>query len=135
MLAATMHDQNLAILKGLVCVAWADGKVAAEEMDVIEGLLEAFAASPSEILEVRTFAKTPRTIEDIPLTDLSGSDRRMLLHHAVLVSFADGEQTEPELQLLRALAERLHVPGTEAQHILDSGAAHAKSMLHLLQAN
>ena len=134
MLPRAMHDQNLAILKGLVCVAWADGKVATEEMDIIEGLLAAFSATPSEIHEVRQYAKVPRTIEDVPLTDLNGSDRRMLLHHAVLVSYADGEQSDAEVQVLKALAERLHVPAAEAQTIFESGKAHAKSVLHLLGA-
>jgi uncharacterized tellurite resistance protein B-like protein len=127
-----MHDQNLALLKGLVCVAWADGKVAPEEMDIVEGLLLAFSASPSECHEVRTFAKTPRNIDDVPLTDLSAADRRTLLHQGVLMTFADGHQSQVELDVLNALAERLHIPPSEAEAILASGTAHAKSMLHLL---
>jgi len=35
-----MHEQNLAIVKGLVSVAWADGKVAAEESELIRGTAE-----------------------------------------------------------------------------------------------
>jgi tellurite resistance protein len=37
-----MHIQNLAILKGLVTVAWADGRLAGEEKEVLEALLQAF---------------------------------------------------------------------------------------------
>jgi uncharacterized tellurite resistance protein B-like protein len=133
MLHCTMHDQNLALLKGLVCVAWADGKIAPEEMEIVEGLLLAFSASPSECLEVRTFAKTPRTIDDVPLTDLSASDRRMLLHQSVLMTFADGHQSQEELDVLNALAQRLHIGSAEADAILASGTAHAKSMLYLLE--
>ena len=128
-----MHDQNLAILKGLVSVAWADGKVAAEEMSIIEGLLQAYEATPSEAHEVRLFARQPRTIDDVPLTDLSAADRRMLLHQAVLVTFADGEQTEAERAVLSALVTQLRIPESEASAILESGAKHAQSMLHLLK--
>jgi uncharacterized tellurite resistance protein B-like protein len=127
-----MHEQNLAILKGLVSVAWADGKVAAEEMDIIEGLLTAYDATPSEVHEVRLFAHQSRTIDDVPLTDLSAADRRILLHQAVLITYADGEQSDSELQVLSDLVARLRIPADEAKAILESGAKHAESMLHLL---
>jgi uncharacterized membrane protein YebE (DUF533 family) len=127
-----MHDQNLAILKGLVSVAWADGKVAAEEMGIIDGLLQGYDASPSEVHEVRLFARQPRTLDDVPLTDLSASDRRILLHQAVLITFADGEQSDAERQVLADLAARLRLPAEEARAILDSGTRHAQSMLPLL---
>lgn len=127
-----MHEQNLAILKGLVSVAWADGRVAAEEMSVIEALLQAYEATPSEAHEVRLFARQPRTLDDVPLTDLSAADRRMLLHQAVIITFADGEQSDREREVLSALIAQLRIPTTEAATILESGAKHAQSMLHLL---
>jgi uncharacterized tellurite resistance protein B-like protein len=127
-----MHDQNLAILKGLVSVAWADGKIAAAETDIIEALLEAYDATPSEVHEVRLFARQPRTLDDVPLTDLSASDRRMLLHQAVLITFADGDQSDAERKVLSELATRLRLPAEEVSAILESGANHAQSMLPLL---
>ena len=42
-----MHDQNMAILKGLVSVAWADGRVADEELEVINPATEAPAGRVS----------------------------------------------------------------------------------------
>ena len=129
-----MHDQNLAILKGLVSVAWADGKVAAQETDVIEGLLAAYAATPSEAHEVRLFAREPRSLDDVPLTDLSATDRRVLLNQAVLLTFADGAQCDSERQVLVDLAVRLGIPSPEARAILESGSTHAQSLLHLLDS-
>lgn len=41
-----MHEQNKAILQALVPVAWADGKFADQEKEVLDALLEAFGASP-----------------------------------------------------------------------------------------
>ncbi len=127
-----MHDQNMAILKGLVSVAWADGKVAKEELEVIEALLDAFEASPSEALEVRKYAETPHTIDDVPLTDLSYDDRRVLLQHAVLLTYIDGEQHDQERKLLEDLCERLRIPTLEAKGIIDAASDRAKNFLNLL---
>jgi uncharacterized membrane protein YebE (DUF533 family) len=129
-----MHEQNLAIVKGLVSVAWADGKVAAEESELIEGLLKAFNATPSEAHEIRRFAERPRTLDDVPLTDLSAEDRRVLLHYAVLVTFVDREQSDSERDFLLRLATRLRLPNDEANQIMHSAEAHAMSLQHLLDA-
>jgi uncharacterized membrane protein YebE (DUF533 family) len=127
-----MHEQNLAIVKGLVAVAWADGKVCAEEQQVIDALLEAFGATASEAREVRSFAKTPRSLDDIALTDLSYDDRRLLLHHAVLLTFADGQQQEAELALLDELGQKLKIPAAEASLITSAAAEQAKELVGLL---
>lgn len=127
-----MHEQNLAILKGLVSVAWADGRVAEEELEVIEALLDAFEATPSEAREVREFAKTPKTLDDVPLTDMSHDDRRVLLQHAVLLTYIDGEQHEQEKKLLEGLCEKLRIPSLEAKGIIESASERAKHFLNLL---
>ncbi len=127
-----MHDQNLAILKGLVSVAWADGRVADEEKEVIEALLQAFEASPSEIAEVRKYAETHRSLDDIPLTDLSYDDRRVLLQHAVLLTYIDGEQHEKEKKLIEELCEKLRIPGVEAKGLIAAAEERAKKFLGLL---
>ena len=127
-----MHDQNLAILKGLVSVAWADGRVAEEELEVIDALLQAFEANPSETREVREYAKTKRTLEDIPITDLSADDRRVLLQHAVLLSYIDGEQAESEKEMLDELGKRLGIGDQEAAALVTAAEERAKTLLDLL---
>jgi uncharacterized tellurite resistance protein B-like protein len=127
-----MHDQNLAILKGLVSVAWADGRVTDEEMQVIEALLQAFDAAPSEATEIRQYAKKERSLDDIPLTELSYDDRRVLLQHAVLLTFIDGEQHEKEKALIEQLCERLHIPDIEAQGLISAAEQRARQALELL---
>jgi uncharacterized membrane protein YebE (DUF533 family) len=127
-----MHEQNLAIVKGLVSVAWADGKVAAEETELIEGLLQAFNATPSEAHEIRRFAERPRTLDDVPLTDLSAEDRRLLLHYAVLITFVDREQSESEREFLQRLIARLRLPVEEANQIMIAAESQAMSLTHLL---
>lgn len=123
-----MHEQDLAIVKGLVTVAWADGHVSEEESQVIDGLLEAFHATPSQAREVRQYAKSVRSLEDIPLTDLSFTDRRVLLHHAVFLTLADGEQHEKEKQLINELCLRLRISAAEAEEIGASARARADEL-------
>ena len=128
-----MHEQNLAIVKGLVSVAWADGKLADEETQLIDGLLQAFNATPSEAHEIRRFAQQPRTLEDVPLTDLSAEDRRLLLHYAVLVTFVDREQSDSEREFLLKLVARLRLPLDEANRIMQAAEAQAQTLLPLLE--
>jgi len=127
-----MHIQNLAILKGLVSVAWADGRMAGEEKEVLEALLQAFEATPSEAHEVRTFAREPKKLSDVPLHDLSADARRLLLQHAVLLSFVDGEQDKSEKQMIEELCEVLRIPNIESRGLVAAAEERAKSLLQLL---
>lgn len=127
-----MHEQDMAILKSLVSVAWADGRVAAEESEVIEALLQAFGASDAEATEVRDYARAPRTLEDIPLTDLSADDRRTLVQHAVLLTFIDGDQAPSERDFLAQLCERLRIPADESSSLLSTAETRAKRFLDRL---
>ena len=127
-----MHIQNLAILKGLVSVAWADGRMAGEEKEVLEALLQAFEASPSEAHELRMFAREPKKLSDVPLHDLSADARRLLLQHAVLISFVDGEQDQREKQIIDELCEVLRIPSIESRGLVAAAEERAKSLLKLL---
>ena len=82
--------------------------------------------------QIRAFAETKRTLDDIELSSLSADDRRILLQHAVLMSFADGKQDDSERKLLDDLAKRLKLPGDEAKAIMDAAGARAKKLLNLL---
>ncbi len=127
-----MHLQDMAIVKGLVSVAWADDRIADEEQQVIDALLSAYAATPSESREVRKYAQTKRTLEDIELTELSTDDRRVLLQHAVLLTFIDGEQHEKEKELLEDLVNRLRIPPAEAERVIAAAEQRAKALLDQL---
>jgi prepilin-type processing-associated H-X9-DG protein len=122
-----MHEQDLAMVKGLVSVAWADGHVASEESEVIEALLLAFNATPSERREIENYAKVPRTLDDVPVTELSYDDRRVLLQHAVLISYADGLFGEAERKLLDDLCKKLRIPDVEAHGIIEHAERRAKA--------
>lgn len=127
-----MHEQDLAIVRGLVPVAWADGDFADKEREMLAALLEAYSATEAESREVLTYAEQKRSLDDIDLASLSMDDRRVLLQHAVLLSFVDGTQAEEERAFLVSLAERLRIQAAEAAEIMRVGEDRARAMLHLL---
>ena len=127
-----MHEQNMAIVKSLVSVAWADGVFADAEKDMVEALIAAFEANEAEAKEIRAYSLTPKTIDDIPVTDLSTDDRRVLVQHAVLLTYVDGKQDESEKAFIDALCKRLHIPDDEARHLIESAEGRAKRFLNLL---
>lgn len=127
-----MHDQELAIVRALVPVAWADGNFDAKEKEMLEALMDAYEATDAQKTDLRAYAAEKRTLEDINLQDLSASDRRVLLQNAVLLTFADGEQHPAESKLLHELAAKLRVPDDEATAVMAEAEARAKKHLDLL---
>ena len=118
-MAMTPGEKN--IVKCLVAVAWADGKVAAPESGVIEGLLCGFDASEAEETEILEYAKHKRTLsEDAPLKALSQEERELLLANAALLTHADGEQSDSEKELLNKLVTLLDFDEEAAGEILES---------------
>ena len=127
-----MHEDTMAILKGLVPVAWADGRFADEEKELIEGLIQAFGADAKEAEQLRVWSAEPRSVDDVPITDLSYDDRRVLLQHAVFLSYADGDFSEPEKKVIDALVKKLRISDDEATQLVATASERAKRYLNLL---
>ncbi len=117
----TPSEKN--IVRSLVAVAWADGKMEEPESNVIEGLLCGFDASPEEEAELTEWAQTRRSLEaDIPLAELGTEDRELLLANAALLTQVDGEVSASETELLERLIQLLGFEREEADAILSSVA-------------
>jgi len=129
---AAMHQQDMAVLKALVVVAWSDGDFAAAEREAIDGLLAAYDADELEKAELHEFAKEARSLEDIELQELSAADRRVLLQHAVLVTYAEKEPSPRQVEFLGQLAERLKIPAEEATGVIDVARERVLKLLHFL---
>lgn len=127
-----MLDYTEAVVKSLVAVAWADGRMDAEESEVLEALLSAFDLSDEDAKAIREYAKSPRTIDELPLAELSSHDRRMLLQHAVILTFVDGVQSDAEKALLDELVVRLKMPLEEATPLIEAAETRAKKLMTLL---
>ncbi len=124
-----MHPQNAAIVKSLVSVAWSDGTFGPAEREMLEALLVAFDADEGQCEEIRKYAETKRTIDDVPLEDLSADDLRILIHHAVVLTFIDGHQNEHEKDFVAQLARYVGIPDDEAKHLIESAEQRAKKNL------
>lgn len=129
---AGMHSENVAILKSLVSVAWADGEYGPQESEMVDALLVAFDATEEQAKEIREYAKTKRSLDDVPIEELSSDDLRVLIQHAVLLSFIDGTQNEKEKTFIAELARYVGIPDAEAKHLIESAEARAKKNLRLL---
>ena len=127
-----MHEQNMAIVKSLVTVAWADGSFADEEREMVEALIAAFEANDAEAKEIRAYAAEKKTLDDVPVTDLSTDDRRVLLQHAVLLSYVDGEQHAAEKSYIEQLCKKLRIPDDEAKSLISAAEDRAKKFLNVL---
>ncbi|UQA54679.1 TerB family tellurite resistance protein [Polyangium aurulentum] len=127
-----MREENMAIVKSLVSVAWADGQFADKEREMVEALISAFEATDEQAKEIRDYAGEKRSIEDIPVLDLSRDDRRILLQHAVLLTFVDGEQHETEKKFIDELCRTLEISDEEAKALIAPAEARAKRFLNLL---
>ncbi len=127
-----MHEQDMAIVKALVPVAWADDVYDTKEKETLEALLEAFEATDDEKKNLREYASTKKTIDDIDLQELSADDRRLLLQHAVLLTFVDGEQGAEEKAFLEKFVDKLKLPADEAKDLVEFSAQRAKRLLELL---
>lgn len=127
-----MKDHQDAMLRSLVAIAWADGHFAAEEGEIIEALISTFELGEEDAAKVRKYAKTPRTLDDVPVTELSPDDRRLLLQHAVILSYIDGGQSEVELDVIDELVDRLNIPEKEADDLIAAANQRAKRLMDLL---
>ena len=127
-----MQLQNVAILKALVAVAWSDGDFGPSEKEMLDALLVAFDATDEEANEIRQYAAEKRTLSDVPLEDLTSDDLRVLVQHAVLLTFIDGTQNANEKAFVEQLARYVGIPDAEATHLMAVGEARAKHHLSRL---
>lgn len=127
-----MREEDMAVLKSLVSVAWADGTFAEAEKEMVDALVSAFEASEDEAKEIREYAAQKRSLDDMPIEDLRDDDRRVLLQHAVLLTYVDGSQHEEEKAFIGNMCKTLQIPSEEAQHLIGVAEERAKRFLNLL---
>ncbi len=127
-----MREEDMAVVKSLVSVAWADGTFADSEKEMVDALIAAFEATDEEAKEIREYAGEKRTLDDMPVYDLRHDDRRVLLQHAVLLTYVDGDQHESEKAFIGNMCKTLEIPDAEAHELIGVAEARAKRFLNLL---
>lgn len=122
-----MTPAEVNIVKSLIALAWADGKMEEAESSVVEGLLVGLDATEAEEAALLEWAKTPRTLKrDVPKSDLPQADKELLLANAVLLAEADGHRSEEELAVLQQLSSLLGFSSEEAQAIMTASVPLAR---------
>ena len=122
-----MTPAEKSIVKSLIVLAWADGRIETPERSVIEGLLCGFDASDEDEQELLEFAAVPRSLDrDIPLHELEQGDRELLLANAALLMHADGQADLRESELFGQLRELLRIEAGLADEIVRSALAGAQ---------
>jgi tellurite resistance protein len=128
-----MKPNEKSIVKSLIAVAWADGKLEAPEQSMIDGLLWAFEADGDDEEELAKYAKKKRTLaKDLDLDGLSDADKELLLAHAALLTHADGEQTADEVKLLGQIVKRIGFSAEQAKPIIDEAKQRAARLAQKL---
>ncbi len=122
------------LLKLLVALAWADGRVDAEELEVVEAMFDTFGADKETAEEIREWAKTPRSLDDVDVSELTKDDASLVLYQAVLLTFIDGEQSEKEVALLDEFMGKLGLTKEESEPILKRATERATELLPILSA-
>ncbi len=126
--------EKKSILQLLIALAWADGHVDEEEIDVIKALIDAFNADETESKEILEWAKVKRTLDEVDITSLTTSDLTLTLQYGVLLAHIDGEFSKSEAGAINDLIKKCGLSQEEAKPLLDSAAAFAKSLLPELEA-
>ena len=129
-----LDDTKKKLLKLLVTLAWADGRVEEAEMEVVEAMLDAFGADQAGGDEIRAWAKVPRSLDDLDTSGLTQDDLELVLYQAVLLTFIDGEQTAEEVALLDDFISRLGLDKQRADAVLGRATARAKDMVSVLES-
>ena len=127
-----MHDDDKAIVRALVPVAWADGTFHAKEREMFDALLDAYGASADERAELHAYAAQKREVADIDVQTLSAEDRRVVLQHAVLLAHVDGDYSADEASMMKDVAKQLRIPDDEATTLIATSSARAARLQTLL---
>jgi tellurite resistance protein len=122
-----MNPMTEKMIKTLITVAWADGRVADEEQQIIDTLIELNDLEPTDAQKIRTWAEKRRDLREIKFDGLEDIDKTMILQQAVFVTYVDGEQSDKELELLHDLSKRLGIEPERGADIIRTATAHAKT--------
>ncbi len=126
-----MEKHQEAMLKSLVAIAWADGHFADEENEIVEAMIGIFEIDAEGAELMRAYARTPRTIDDVPVAEIAPGDRDLLLRHAVILSYIDGEQDDEERAVIAAVVKKLGIPESAAAPIILDADVEARALLGL----
>ncbi len=104
-----MDDNEKALVKTLVKAMWADGEMAAEEREMLGGILAQLGASPEEVMEVGAMLQNPPDLDDLREQVPDYGARCDIMKLVLAISLADGRVNVSELRFLNKMAQTLEI--------------------------
>ena len=104
------------VFVALAAVAWADGKLDADEADAIVRAAVDEGLPLQEIAEIESATKTRVDLTALDRTGLNKEDRLFVYAIACWIARLDGQVTDEESAALTGLAERLGIPERPRAH-------------------
>jgi tellurite resistance protein len=109
---------NIDVIEILIAVAWADGAIQKEEMDILNELENTNIFSDQEKLKIGEWLKSPnKDIEPIAqkITDIG--EQKLVLQQAILVVLADNVVHTKEKEVIQKLISTFQLPQKEVEDV------------------
>jgi uncharacterized tellurite resistance protein B-like protein len=112
------------LLRFMIAMASADGKLHAEEIGVIAAVFEKIAGHPLDKQLLQDMFEANRKeqfsiFDDIPVAaELSPEFKRLIVKACYLVKIADRQIAESELDMMATIAARLNISGSELSQMI-----------------
>ena len=111
-------DERGAYVTLLVLAAAVDGRLKSEELAALESVMGRMLMHPDVRAKQRMLLESPPDIKEV-LGATTDRVRRLALRDTLLVCAIDGEYSEEEIHLIRALAERCGLDDDELAKLFD----------------
>ena len=112
-----MNNTEEALLKGLVHMIWADGKVSDDERELLGGVLNDLGLSEEEIQQVGQMMISPPALGDLKKSVPDHASRIEIMRVLIAAAFADGSVHKKELSFLDKMAIHLEITHTELEEL------------------
>ncbi len=119
-----MQEKDIAVIKGLIQVMWADGELAEAEREMLGGILVNMGCSAEELQEIAGMLQEPPSVDTL-LKDLPDKESRCdVIKIVYAMALADDDYAESEDKFIRKLAEKLEITPKELETLKEELRRH-----------
>lgn len=119
-----MQEKDIAVIKGLIQVMWADGELAEAEREMLGSILVNMGCSPEELQEIAGMLKEPPSVDTL-LKDLPDKEsRRDVIKIVYAMALADDDYAESEDAFIKKLAAKLKITPKELEELKEEMRRH-----------
>lgn len=119
-----MQEKDIAVIKGLIQVMWADGELAEAEREMLGGILVNMGCSAEELQEIAGMLQEPPSVDTL-LKDLPDKESRCdVIKIVYAMALADDDYAESEDKFIKKLAEKLEITPKELETLKEELRRH-----------